>query len=161
SRILSVALDRLTQSRQREGDAMLEELSGYASMIQEELGRVEARIPQVVQEYAARMHERVTMTLSKHDITLEPEQIIREVAIFSERTDVAEEITRLKAHLNQFREVIHSNQSEGRKLEFIVQEMGREINTLSSKSLDVQMSRSGVELKSILEKIRELIQNVE
>lgn len=159
--IVGEALNRLTQSRHREGLAMSEELSGYSSTIRNELVSIESRIPMVVEEYALRMKDRVQQILEKYDVKIDPEQLIREVAIFSERTDVAEEITRLKAHLNQFDEIIHSSGSEGRKLEFIVQEMGREINTLGSKSQDVQMSRSGVELKSILEKIRELIQNVE
>lgn len=159
--IVGEALNRLTQSRHREGLAMSEELSGYSSAIRNELVAIESRIPMVVEEYALRMKDRVQQILEKYDVKIDPEQLIREVAIFSERTDVAEEITRLKAHLNQFDEIIHSSGSEGRKLEFIVQEMGREINTLGSKSQDVQMSRSGVELKSILEKIRELIQNVE
>lgn len=159
--IVGEALNRLTQSRHREGLAMSEELSGYSSAIRNELVSIESRIPMVVEEYALRMKDRVQQILEKYDVKIDPEQLIREVAIFSERTDVAEEITRLKAHLNQFDEIIHSSGSEGRKLEFIVQEMGREINTLGSKSQDVQMSRSGVELKSILEKIRELIQNVE
>lgn len=161
SRIVGVALDRLTESRNREGCVMGEELNGYADAIREELERVEARIPKITEEYAQRTLERVQQILDKYEVTLEPEQIIREVAIYGERTDVSEEITRLKAHLSQLLEIIQSSVSEGRKLEFIVQEMGREINTLGSKSLDVQMSRSGVELKSILEKIRELIQNVE
>jgi uncharacterized protein (TIGR00255 family) len=159
--IVGEALNRLTQSRHREGLAMSEELSGYSSAIRNELVSIESRIPMVVEEYAQRMKDRVQQILEKYDVKIDPEQLIREVAIFSERTDVAEEITRLKAHLNQFDEIIHSSGSEGRKLEFIVQEMGREINTLGSKSQDVQISRSGVELKSILEKIRELIQNVE
>jgi len=91
----------------------------------------------------------------------ETKDLIREVAILAERADVTEEIVRLKAHLSQFVEVIHESESAGRKLEFVVQEMGRETNTIGSKANDVEISRSVVEIKGLLEKIRELIQNVE
>jgi len=161
SKIVEVAIDRLTESRRREGAAMATELLGYSAAIRAELQLVEARYPHTKSEFADRLRDRVGQLLEKYDITIEPEQLIREVAIFSERSDIAEEITRLRAHLSQYDEIITGKTSEGRKLEFVVQEMGREINTLGSKSLDVAISRSGVEMKSTLEKIRELVQNVE
>jgi len=83
------------------------------------------------------------------------------VAILAERADITEELVRLRAHLVQFVEVIHEPESAGRKLEFVVQEMGRETNTIGSKANDVEISRGIVEIKGLLEKIRELIQNVE
>ncbi len=161
SDIVSTAIDRLTESRRREGAAMAAELLGYSSAIRAELQQVEARYPLTKSEFAERLRDRVQQSLEKYDIKIEPEQLIREVAIFSERSDIAEEITRLRAHLSQYDEIVSSDTSEGRKLEFLVQEMGREINTLGSKSIDVAITRSGVEMKSTLEKIRELIQNVE
>ena len=159
--IVSTAIDRLTESRRREGAAMAAELLGYSAAIRAELQLVEARYPLTKSEFAERLRDRVQQSLEKYDIKIEPEQLIREVAIFSERSDIAEEITRLRAHLSQYDEIVSSEASEGRKLEFLVQEMGREINTLGSKSIDVAITRSGVEMKSTLEKIRELIQNVE
>ena len=93
--------------------------------------------------------------------TVEPKDLIREVAIFAERADIAEEVVRLRAHLKQYAEVIDEPESAGRKLEFVVQEMGRETNTIGSKANDVEISRGVVEIKGLLEKIRELIQNVE
>lgn len=161
AKIVESAIDRLTESRRREGAAMAAELLGYSAAIRAELQLVEARYPLTKSEFADRLRDRVQQLLEKYDIKIEPEQLIREVAIFSERSDIAEEITRLRAHLSQYDEIIKGSSSEGRKLEFLVQEMGREINTLGSKSLDVTISRSGVEMKSTLEKIRELIQNVE
>lgn len=161
SAIVGQALDALTESRRREGKAMAAELAGYAQAIRSELDKVSQLVPKAVEDYATRLHERVTALVDKHNVSLTPTDLIREVAIFAERSDIAEEITRLKAHLDQFEEIIHSSTSEGRKLEFVVQEMGREINTLGSKALDVTISRHGVEIKSTLEKIRELIQNVE
>ena len=85
----------------------------------------------------------------------------RETAILADRCDIAEEIVRLRAHLTQFHEIIDEPESAGRKLEFVTQEIGREINTIGSKASDVQISRSVVEVKALLEKIRELVQNVE
>ncbi|MCY2934984.1 MAG: YicC family protein [Planctomycetota bacterium] len=161
AKVVNQALDRLGESRAREGQAMAAELSGYSKQIRLEVDRIRERLPLMVVEYADRLHDRVQSILEKHDIVLNSTDLIRELAIFSERSNVAEEITRLVAHLDQFDEILTSSQSEGRKLEFVVQEMGREINTLGAKSLDVAVSRYCVEVKSTLEKIRELILNVE
>jgi len=161
SRIIVGALDSLTELRRREGRVMAEELAGYSRAIRSELDKVSMLVPKAIEDYAARLHERVAAMVEKHNVSLAPADLIREVAIFAERSDIAEEITRLRAHLDQFDEIIAGSGSEGRKLEFVVQEMGREINTLGSKALDVTISRHGVEIKSTLEKIRELIQNVE
>jgi uncharacterized protein (TIGR00255 family) len=94
-------------------------------------------------------------------VTVEPKDLIREVAILSERADISEEIVRLRAHLAQYADVIREPESAGRKLEFVVQEMGRETNTIGSKANDIEISHAVVEIKGLLEKIRELIQNVE
>ena len=161
AKVVNQALDRLGESRAREGQAMAAELSGYSKQIRLEVDRIRERLPLMVVEYADRLHDRVQSILEKHDIVLNSTDLIRELAIFSERSNVAEEITRLVAHLDQFDEILTSSQSEGRKLEFVVQEMGREINTLGAKSLDVAVSRYCVEVKSTLEKLRELILNVE
>ena len=94
-------------------------------------------------------------------MTIEPKDLIREVAILADRSDISEEIVRLRAHLAQYQEILDDSESGGRKLEFVVQEMGREVNTIGSKANDVEISRNVVEIKGLLEKIRELIQNVE
>jgi uncharacterized protein (TIGR00255 family) len=94
-------------------------------------------------------------------VLINPDHLIREVALFAERTDVAEEVTRLAAHLDQFADLVRRGDEAGRKLEFVIQEMGREANTLGSKAGDVAVSRHVFEIKAALEKIRELVQNVE
>jgi uncharacterized protein (TIGR00255 family) len=94
-------------------------------------------------------------------VTVEPKDLIREIAILSERADISEEIVRLRAHLAQYADVIREPESAGRKLEFVVQEMGRETNTIGSKANDIEISHAVVEIKGLLEKVRELIQNVE
>lgn len=160
SAVVSEALAKLQASRAEEGRAMAEELLALGRSIVEHLERVAARGPVVVAAYQERLMERV-QTLVQDRVTIEPKDLIREVAIFAERGDIAEEITRLRAHLDQFVAVIAEPESAGRKLEFVVQEMGRETNTIGSKANDVEISREVVAMKGLLEKIRELIQNVE
>jgi uncharacterized protein (TIGR00255 family) len=159
--IVAAALGRLRDSRAEEGRAMAAELLGLGAAIGRLLEQVAARAPQVVAAYQDRLTERVRGLIQDKGITIEPKDLIREVAILAERADTAEEVTRLRAHLAQFVAVIGEPESAGRKLEFVVQEMGREVNTIGSKANDVAISRDVVEIKGLLEKIRELIQNVE
>jgi uncharacterized protein (TIGR00255 family) len=161
-RTLEAALVKLQTMRQQEGRAMADELLAHRQTVVEHLSQVRQRGPLVVENYRQRLRDRVAQALAEHDISIRPEDLIREVAIFSERTDVAEEITRLASHLDQFESIVlKENDSPGRKLEFLVQEMGREANTIGSKAGDVGVSQHVVEIKAALEKVRELVQNVE
>jgi len=160
ARVLERALEQFQVSRATEGQAMAAELQALGQAIEQDLDRVVARTPEVVTLYQQRLLERV-QTLVQDRVAIRPEDLIREVAILAERADVSEEIVRLRAHLAQYQEVINASESAGRKLEFVVQEMGRETNTIGSKANDVTISRAVVEMKGNLEKIRELIQNVE
>ena len=140
---------------------MAAELVNLGQTIGRLLEQVAARGPAVVASYQDRLTERVRALVQDKGVAIEPKDLIREVAILAERSDIAEEVTRLRAHLAQFVAVIGEPESAGRKLEFVVQEMGRETNTIGSKANDVEISRDVVEIKGLLEKIRELIQNVE
>jgi uncharacterized protein (TIGR00255 family) len=159
--VVTEAVERLQAARADEGRAMGEELLRFGGTITGQLDRIVERCPEVVRGYQSRLMERVQSLLQGHGVTVETKDLIREVSILAERADVSEEIIRLRAHLAQFVEVINEPESAGRKLEFVVQEMGRETNTIGSKSNDVEVSRAVVEIKGTLEKIRELIQNVE
>lgn len=159
--VVSEAIAKLQQSRADEGRAMADELLSLGRAAATQLDRIAERAPEVVLAYQKRLTDRVQALMESHGIALEPRDLIREVAIFAERADIAEEITRLRAHFAQFVEVINESESAGRKLEFVVQEMGRETNTIGSKANDLEISRGVVEIKGLLEKIRELIQNVE
>ena len=99
--------------------------------------------------------------LEEYQVTLEPADLIREVSIFAERSDISEEIVRLRSHLEQFATIMAAEESAGRKLEFLIQEMFREVNTIGSKSSDVEVARSVIEMKTAIERLREMIQNVE
>jgi uncharacterized protein (TIGR00255 family) len=159
--VVSEALAKLQATRAEEGRAMAAELLLLGKEIATQLGRISERGPEVVASYQARLVERVQALVQERGVTVEPKDVIREVAILAERADIAEEIVRLRAHLAQYVDVIHEPESSGRKLEFVVQEMGREVNTIGSKANDVEISRGVVEIKGLLEKVRELIQNVE
>ena len=159
--VVSEALGKLQKARLEEGRTMAEELIGLGKAAAAHLERIAERGPDVVASYQKRLTDRVQSLLQGQGATIEPRDLVREVAIFAERADIAEEVVRLRAHFAQYVEVIHEPESSGRKLEFVVQEMGRETNTIGSKANDVEISRGVVEIKGLLEKIRELIQNVE
>ena len=161
AQVVGRALDALQAARAHEGRAMADELVALGRSIGEHLGRIADRAPMVVQGYHQRLTDRVQALVREQGVTVESKDLIREVAILAERCDISEEVVRLRAHLAQYGSIIEEPESAGRKLEFLVQEMGREINTIGSKAGDVAISRSVVEVKAILEKIRELVQNVE
>ncbi|HKA08657.1 MAG TPA: YicC/YloC family endoribonuclease [Gemmataceae bacterium] len=161
-RTLEAALTRLQTMRQQEGRAMADDLLAHRQTIADQLGEIRRAVPLVVESYRQRLRDRVSQALAEHNVTLRPEDLIREVAIFAERSDVSEEVSRLGSHLEQFESIVRTeDDGPGRKLEFLVQEMGREANTIGSKAGDVAVSRHVVEIKSALEKVRELVQNVE
>jgi uncharacterized protein (TIGR00255 family) len=160
-RVLEQAVGRLQTMRLEEGRAMAQELLQYRDQIGAELEQIRLRTPQVAVLYRDRLLDRVRGLLSELDVKIDRSDLIKEVSVFAERSDVAEEVVRLASHLDQFQEVFKEPESAGRKLEFLVQEMGREANTIGSKASDVEISRRVVEIKSTLEKIRELVQNIE
>ena len=161
STIVVEALVKLQAARAEEGRVMAHELLTLGQSIAGHLERVAGRGPEVVASYQSRLTERVQALVQGRGVTIEPKDLIRAVGEDGDLADIAEEVVRLRAHLAQFVEVIHEPESAGRKLEFVVQEMGREINTIGSKANDVEISREVVEIKGLMEKIRELIQNVE
>jgi uncharacterized protein (TIGR00255 family) len=159
--VLGKALERLQAMRREEGRAMAQELLQHRDHIGRELGQIRARVPLVAAAYRDRLLERVQALLGELDVKIDRSDLIKEVSIFAERTDIAEEVVRLASHLDQFQDILKEPESAGRKLEFLTQEMFRETNTIGSKASDVDISRHVVEIKGTLEKIRELVQNVE
>jgi uncharacterized protein (TIGR00255 family) len=159
--IVEAAAERLNKMRADEGAAMRRELREHCDFIGKHVAHVAARAPLVVELFRDRLHERVQTLLAKVNVTIDRSELIKEVAIFAERSDIAEEIARLRSHLDQFAAVIDEPESSGRKLEFLSQEMFREANTIGSKASDVEISKHTVEMKGAIERIREMIQNVE
>jgi uncharacterized protein (TIGR00255 family) len=159
--VLTEALESLNRFRHTEGQSMAGDLRDQSNVIGAELDKIRIIAPQVVSEYRDRIHERVSELLRQTDVTVDPSNLIREVSIFSDRCDINEEITRLKSHLEQYETFLDDETSQGRKLEFLSQEMFREINTIGSKANNVAIAHAVVEMKSAVEKTREILQNVE
>jgi uncharacterized protein (TIGR00255 family) len=160
-KVLNQALEKLQAMRLEEGQAMAAELLSHRDSLAAHLGRIRARTPQVSVLFRDRLLERVKTLLGELDVKIDRSDLIKEVSIYAERSDIAEEVMRLASHLDQFQLMMNEPESPGRKLEFLTQEMFREANTIGSKAGDVDISREVVEIKGTLEKIRELVQNVE
>jgi uncharacterized protein (TIGR00255 family) len=158
---LTAALQRLDAMRREEGQMMAAELLSHHRIVTEELAAVRVLLPTIASDYRRRLLDRIRVALADAGVAVQPDHLIREVALFADRMDVSEEVTRLSAHLDQFAELVRKGDEAGRKLEFVIQEMGREVNTLGSKAGDVSISRHVFEIKATLEKIRELVQNIE
>jgi uncharacterized protein (TIGR00255 family) len=159
--VVREALSATAKMRAEEGVALAADLAHNGRQILELLDAVAGRSPEVVQAYQARLRQRVEQALSELNVTVEPADLLREVSLFADRSDISEEIVRLRSHLQQYEAALMLPESSGRKLEFIAQEMGREVNTIGSKANDAEISRLVVEIKTALERIREQIQNVE
>jgi uncharacterized protein (TIGR00255 family) len=159
--VLKAALAAVNKMRREEGAALLLDLAANCRAIEEFVDLIAQRSPEVSVAYQSRLAQRVNKALEELKVKVDATDLIREVSLFVDRSDVSEEIVRLRSHLQQFAEALQLPESAGRKLEFIVQEMGREVNTIGSKANDAEISRHVVEVKSSLERIREQIQNVE
>jgi len=160
-RTLQAALEHLGRMRAEEGRAMAADLAANCRSVAASLDQVETRSPQAVEDYRVRLHEKLQKILEKHSVLLDPSDLIKEVSLFADRSDIAEEIVRLRSHVEQFLATMELPESSGRKLEFLTQEMVREANTIGSKANDVEIARQVIEIKTAIERIREMIQNVE
>ena len=158
---LREALENLGRMRAEEGRAMATDLEANCRTAAESIDRVQQRAPLVVEDYRNRLHERLQRVLAEYKITLEPADLIKEVSLFADRGDISEEIVRLRSHLQQFRATMELTESSGRKLDFLTQEMFREANTIGSKANDVEIAQEVIEIKTAVERIREMIQNIE
>jgi uncharacterized protein (TIGR00255 family) len=161
ARTIDAAMQNLSHMRAEEGRAMAADLHCNCRAIAGELDRIADRAPLLVEAYRTRLEERLKKLLAEQSVTLDPADLIREVSIFAERSDISEEIVRLRSHLEQFDTIMGLAESSGRKLEFLIQELFREVNTIGSKSTDVEIARHVIEIKTAIERLREMIQNVE
>jgi uncharacterized protein (TIGR00255 family) len=155
------ALDRMTRMRDREGANLKRDFAKRAGEIRRLVKALAKRAPQVPVEFGRRLQERINAFAAGEGVSFEETDLIREVAVFAERCDVTEEVTRLDSHLQQFDAAIKGDGSLGRRLDFLIQEMMREANTISAKASDVEMSRVCVDLKVEMDRLKEQVQNVE
>ena len=155
------AIDKLKQMRSTEGSYLGEELNGHCRAIEKDIEQIRIRIGGVVKEYAKKLKQRADLLLAEAKLKLDEETLAREVAIFADRSDISEEIARMDSHLQQFVQSCQANEQAGRRLDFISQEMLREANTIASKASDCEIVRCVVDMKCLIERIKEQIQNVE
>lgn len=157
--IYTDALNRFIDMRETEGRKMYEDISSRLEFIDRNTCEIEKILPLISENYKNRLYLKIKETLE--DKNVDEQRILTEVAIFSDKIAVDEETVRLHSHISQFRELIDSSEPVGRKLDFLVQEMNREVNTIGSKAQDLSVTKTVVDLKSEIEKIREQIQNIE
>jgi uncharacterized protein (TIGR00255 family) len=152
-------LAKLNEEREREGDLIKQDLLSRLEKMQAALSEIEERWPSVVKKHEESLRDKVRKVIQESSI--DESRILQEIAIYMEKADIAEEISRLKGHLGHFRQTLDASDEMGRKLDFIIQEMVRESNTIGSKSSDMYISERIIQIKVEIEKMREQVQNVE
>lgn len=157
---LDIALENITEMRLREGEELKEDILVKLKLVEDIVMLIEKRSPLVVIEYKEKLSERIKDLLD-NSIEIEEDRLSNEIAFFADKSSIDEEIVRLKSHIKQFISILNEDDSIGRKLDFLIQELNREINTIGSKANDTVISNHVVDLKAELEKIREQVQNIE
>lgn len=157
--VLEEALAGMMEMRRREGEILSRDLSARLDLMVQRLNRIEAKAPHVVLEYQKRLTDRVRELTS--GLVVDESRLSQEVAVLAEKSDITEEIVRLRSHFGQFLEMLDLEEAIGRKVDFLIQEMNREVNTIGSKSSDADISKQVIEIKSELAKLREQVQNLE
>lgn len=158
-RSLSIGLDSLDEMRIREGDAMEDDFIKRLNRFSRYVDQIHDRIPVVMEAYRKRLEGNMEKMLN--GMSADEARLAQEVAVYADRSDITEEMVRLRSHIQQFETYLGVDDAVGRRLDFLIQEMNREVNTLSAKGSDAVISRMGVEMKAELEKLREQVQNVE
>jgi uncharacterized protein (TIGR00255 family) len=157
--VLTAALDSLESMRLREGEALEAEIAGRIAQISVLVEKIAGRAPVAVAGNTDRLRERINRLLG--ETPLDEQRLAQEVAILAEKMEITEELVRLRSHFRQFSEVLTLSEPVGRKLDFLLREMNREVNTIGSKANDGEIAALVVDLKSELEKVREQVQNIE
>jgi len=157
---LTVAIEQLTRMREQEGSAIWADLCGRIDHINTFIKQISSRAPGVVDDYRQRLKERIDSLLPE-GAALDEQRLLAEVGLFGEKADISEELVRLASHIEQFHAIGQQHGNVGRRLDFLLQEMFREITTIGSKARDAAISHDVVEVKGLLEKMREQVQNVE
>ena len=155
------AMEQYNQMRNTEGIAMAEDIKTNHEKAMQMLSQIKTRAPLIVEEQAIKLNERMTDMLARMGQSPDEARILTEVAILADKGCINEEIARLESHLKQLASMLKEKEAVGRKMDFIMQELNREANTIGAKSADIQMTQLAVELKSVIEKIREQVQNIE
>ena len=160
---VNIALDELEKMREIEGESLKNDLNNLLSEIENHLPKIESESANVADEYRQKLTKRIENLLAKSESQIELDQarLAQEVAYLADKSDIAEEITRLKSHIEQFRGILDEEKEVGKRLDFLTQELNREANTIASKTNNLTVKESALQIKSAIEKIREQVQNVE
>ena len=158
---MNQALDAFIVMRGQEGHAMMNDMLANCQGIEDNLGQIQEIAPRVIDTYSNRVTDRINRMLEEYDVSVTASDLVKEIGVFTERVDISEEVVRLGCHVEQFRTVANADQSNGRKLDFLTQELLRETNTIGSKANDAEIANRVVEIKTLIERIREMVQNVE
>ncbi len=153
------ALDKFIEMRETEGAKMHDDIASRLNFIEERVGKIEAQSPETTKAYREKLFAKIQAVVA--DRNIDEARVLTEAAIFSEKTAVDEETVRLRSHISQYRDYIEQDVPVGRKLDFLTQELNREVNTIGSKCQDIEITKMVVDMKSEIEKIREQIQNIE
>ena len=156
---LEKALDNLIEMRKVEGEKLEKDILSRADVVERLVGEVAERAPKIKSDYEERIRVRIAEILG--DVKYDESRLLQEVAIFADKSNIDEELTRLKSHISQLREICKSGVDTGKKLDFLMQEFNRETNTVCSKSNDLEITKRGLALKNEIEKMREQVQNIE
>ncbi|MCA9483556.1 MAG: YicC family protein [Nitrospina sp.] len=156
---VDAALEELIRMRLEEGKSLYDDLENRINQIEQWTQKIESRQPEIIRAYRDKLNEKLKAL--GEGLDLDETRLAQETAILADKSDISEELIRLKSHLAQFRDLIRVGEPVGRKLEFLTQEINRETNTIGSKSIDLEVSQQVIEIKSILEKIREQLANIE
>ena len=159
--ITNEVIESVKKMRAVEGAALVADLKDNCRQIEQSLAQVASKAPVVVEEYQKKLQSRVDMLLESAKLEIDRDSLAREMAIFADRCDIAEEVTRLTSHLEQFLSVCENETNAGRKLDFLCQEMLREANTIASKASNAEIAHYVVEIKSRIDRIKEQVQNIE
>ena len=157
----NTAIDGFIAMREAEGEKMKADILGRAEVILATVDEIDERSPQTVKEYEERLLDRINKTLQDYNINIDEQRVLTEVAVFADKVAVAEETVRLRSHFAQLSKIMESQTPIGREIDFIIQEMNREANTIGSKVQDAEIAHKVVKIKSEIEKMREQIQNIE
>ncbi len=159
--VANTAIDGFIAMREAEGEKMKADILGRAEVILATVDEIDERSPQTVKEYEERLLDRINRTLQDYNINIDEQRVLTEVAVFADKVAVAEETVRLRSHFAQLSKIMESQTPIGREIDFIIQEMNREANTIGSKVQDAEIAHKVVKIKSEIEKMREQIQNIE
>jgi uncharacterized protein (TIGR00255 family) len=157
--VATIAIDQFVAMREREGEQLKQDILNRADAILQRVAFIEERSPQTVKEYNDRLLARIKEVLA--DTNIDESRLLTEAAIYADKVAVAEETVRLRSHISQLHDMLDGDEAIGRKMDFLVQEMNRETNTIGSKCQDVAITKQVLEIKNEIEKIREQIQNIE